>query len=57
MAWMSGTWNKHMSYRVLVLSGLKTALTVTDNSAIRTKDGSYCGNDLSQKRSLQWYRT
>lgn len=38
---------------MLVLSGLKTLLTVAGDSVIRTKDGSYCGNDLLQKRSLQ----
>lgn len=36
-----------------MLSGLKTLLTVAGDSVIRTKDGSYCGNDLLQKRSLQ----
>ena len=40
---MSGTWNKHMSYR-------------SDDSAIGTKDGDYCGNDLSQKRLLHQFK-
>lgn len=41
---MSGTWNKHMSYR-------------SDDSAIGTKDGNYCGNDLSKIDPLQRYKT
>lgn len=40
---MSGAWNKHMSYR-------------SDDSAIGTKDGDYCGNDLSQKRLLHQFK-
>lgn len=37
-------------------SGLKTWATVACVGAIRTKDGNYCGNDLSLKRLLHQFK-
>ena len=41
---------------MIVPSGLKTGGYRSDDSAIGTKDGSYCGNDLSLKRLLHQFK-